>query len=342
MKLFKLLFLYFTGFLCYGDSFSNGVVVAQWGAVNPNHYLNGKSMYYVVSAQQWDELPDKIKEDVFQVTPEQTRAFFDYHGLDERDMVAHYIGSMGHVEADVILRKVKMFNEIYASMRMGNHVFREGYNNGGVIRASIAGSSMEDAIQIQKRRQQNWGMNIRVMGDVAEPKIRMIGALPFEQGVVNSVSFGGIMAKAIEPEDTGIDISYMGFSAKAAMEDIQGMAGKMVFMKNNTDYVMAKMEEKGLGIDMTAPYQNLQFYLAEPIGGGGGAAILASMGIDNQEDYFELAEKMRATNTAHWQEALEKGQIETSDIPAIWWYVAPSNQVFNNPAFYEVWSRYFQ
>lgn len=70
MNLFKLLFLYFlssTGFLCYGDSFSNGVVTASWGAVNPSHYLNGNSMYYIVSAQKWNNLPDRIKEEAFQI-----------------------------------------------------------------------------------------------------------------------------------------------------------------------------------------------------------------------------------------------------------------------------------
>ena len=74
----------------------------------------------------------------------------------------------------------------------------------------------------------------------------------------------------------------------------------MVFMKNNTDYVKATVREKGLGIDMTTPYQNLEFYVAEPIGGGGGAAILASMGVDTQEDYLELAEKIRAIGMSHW------------------------------------------
>ena len=92
MKLFKLLFLYFlsfTGILCYGDSFSNGVVTARWGGVNPNYYLNGNSMYYIVSAQQWNGLPDEIKEDVFQIDPEQMRAFFNVQGLNERDMIGH-------------------------------------------------------------------------------------------------------------------------------------------------------------------------------------------------------------------------------------------------------------
>ena len=336
MKLFKLYFLYFlsfTGFLCYGDSFSNGVVVAQWGAVNPTHYPNGKSMYYVVSAQQWDALPDEIKTDVFQVTPEQIRAFFDYHGLDERDMVAHYIGSMGHVEADVISGKVKMFDEIYTSMGMGNHTFREGDNNGGVIRTFIAGSSMEDTIQTQRRGQQDWGMNIRVMDDKEEPKMRMIGALPLKRGVVDSISTQGIMAKAIGFENIGVDISYM---ANAAM---QGMAGKMVFMKNNTDYVMAKMEEKGLGIDMTAPYQNLQFYLAEPIGGGGGAAILASMGVD-VHSYLSFAERQVFEQAQHWEQLLEREQTQEHDIPDVW-VAFPDNQALNNPAFLEMWSQFF-
>ena len=89
MKLFKLLFLYFlsfTGFLCYGDSFSNRVVTAQWGGVNPNYYLNGNSMYYIVSAQQWNELSDEIKMDVFHIDPEQTRAFLNAQGLKESDI----------------------------------------------------------------------------------------------------------------------------------------------------------------------------------------------------------------------------------------------------------------
>ena len=90
---------------------------------------------------------------------------------------------------------------------------------------------------------------------------------------------------------------------------------------------------------MTAPYQNLQFYLAEPIGGGGGAAILASMGID-AKDYHGFSETIRATDISHWQEALEKGQIKVSNVPAMW-FVAPSNEVFNNPAFLEIWSNYF-
>ncbi len=45
------------------------------------------------------------------------------------------------------------------------------------------------------------------------------------------------------------------------------------------------------------------------------------------QDYFELAEKMKATDISHWQEALEKGQIETSGIPAMW-FVAPSWENF--------------
>ena len=179
MNLFKLLFLYFlsfAGFFCYGDSF-NRVVATQWGAVNPSHYLNGNSMYYIVSAQKWNKLPDEIKTDVFQITPEQIRAFFDYHGLDERDMVAHYIGSI---------------------------------------------------------------------------------------------------------------------------------------------YAKATVREKGLGIDMTvAPHQNLQFYLTEPIGGGGGA-VLASMGVDVQDDYLEFAEKIIATDMLLWKEALEREQVQINNIPAFW------------------------
>ena len=336
MKLFKLLllcFLSFTGFLCYGDSFSNGVVTAQWGGVNPNNYFNGKVMYYVVPAQQWNELPDEIKTDVFQVAPEQTRAFFNSHGLDERDMVAHYIGSMGHVEADVMFGKVKMLDEIYTSMGMENHDFHREAYSGGVVRAFIAGSSMEDATQTQWGGRQNWGMNIKVL-EGEELKIRTIGALPFKRGVVDSISTGGILAKAIGLEDIGVDVSYMA-AAKATMEAMQGVAGKMVFMKNNTDYVKAKMEEKGLGIDMTAPYQNLKFYVAEPIGGGGGAAILASMGVDAQ-DYYGFSETIRATDISHWQEVLEKGQIQMSNVSAMW-FVAPSNQILDSfPPNYEI------
>ena len=342
MKLFKSLFLYFLsfiGFFCYGDSFSNGVVTAQWGKVNPSYYPNGNSMYYIVPVQQWNELPDGIKMDVFHIDPEQMRAFLNTQGLKESDMIGHYIGSMGHVGADIMSGKVKMLDEIYTGMGMENHVFHRETYNGGIVRAFIAGSRMEDATQTQWGGRQNWGMNIKTMGRRESKKIRAFGALPFKRGVVDSVSTGSILAKAIGLEDIEIDVSYMA-AAKATMEVMQGVAGKMIFMKNNTDYIKAKMEEKGLGIDMTAPYQNLEFYVAEPIGGGGGAAILASMGVDTQEDYFELAEKIRATGMSHWHEALEKGQIQMSDVPAMW-YVAPSNEVFNNPAFLEIWSNYF-
>lgn len=347
MKLFNLLFLYFlssTGFFCYGDSFSNGVVTAQWGAVNPNNYLNGKVMYYVVPAQKWSKLPDEIKIDVFQIDPEQMRVFFNAQGLNEKDMVGHYIGSMGHVEAGVIFGKVKMLDEFYTNMGMENNAFyREAYN-GVVIRAFVAGSSMEDATQTPWGRprqglrqqwggQQNWGMNIRIIG-VKEPKIRMFGALLSNAGVVDSISVQGIMAKAIGLENMGVDVSYI---ANTAIETMQGMAGKMMFMKNNTDYVKATMKEKGLRIDMKAPYQNLQFYLVEPIGGGGGAAILASMGIDTQ-DYAEIAEKIRVTDMSLWKEAL-KWQKALDNSPAdnnsIVWMVVPSQQFLNNPAFYE-------
>ena len=309
MNLFKLLFLYFlsfTGFLCYGDSFSNGVITARWGAVNPNYYLNGNSMYYIVSAQKWNNLPDRIKADAFQIDPEQMRGFFNSQELNAKDMVGHYIGSMGHVEADVMFGKVKMLDEIYTSMGIEDNVFREAYNSGGVVRAFIPGSSMEDAKQIQwGGQQQSWGMKA--------PKIRMIGSLPFNVGVVDDVSATGIMAKTIH--NMGVDVSYV---ANAAMDAMQGMAGKMVFMKNNTDYVKATMREKGLGIDMIAPHQNLQFYLTEPIGGGGGAALLTSIEADTQDDYLELAEKIRAIGMLHWQEFLERGQVQTSDIPAFW------------------------
>ena len=323
MKLFKLLllcFLSFTGFLCYGDSFSNGVVTAQWEGVNPNYYLNGNSMYYIVSAQQWNELPDEIKIDVFHIDPEQTRTFLNVQGLKESDMIGHYIGSMGHVRADVVSGKVKMLDEVYTSMGMENHDFHREAYSGGVVRAFIAGSSMEDATQTQWGGRQNWGMNIKVLGG-EELKIRMIGALPFKRGVVDSVSTGGILAKAIGLEDIGVDVSYMA-ATKATMEAMQGVAGKMVFMKNNTDYIKAKMEEKGLGIDMTAPYQNLEFYVAEPIGGGGGAAILASMGVD-AKDYAEIVEKIRATDMPHWEQVLEKGQVQIDNYPAMW-FIAPS------------------
>ena len=343
MKLFKLLFLYFlsfTGFLCYGNSFSNGVIVTQWGATNQNPYLKSQSMYYVVPAQKWNKLPDEIKIDVFKTEPEQMRAFFNSHGLDERDMVGHYIGSMGHVEADVMFEKVRMFDEIYTGMGMENHVFREWYNSGAVGEAFIAGSNMEEAEQIQWVGQQNWDTNIRVMGIKEPKKIQMNGTSPFDTGVVNGVSVADIMARAIGLKDIGVDA----YVANTAVETMQEMAGKMVFMKNNTDYVMAKMAEKGLGNNMIMPHQNLQFYLTEPIGGGGGAgaAILASMGIDTPEDYFELVRKIRATGMSYWHEALEKGQIETSNIPAFWFATPSTNQVFDNPAFYEIWNKYFQ
>ena len=185
-----------------------------------------------------------------------------------------------------------MLDEIYTSIETDNHVFREEYNNGGVVRAFV---SMEDATQTQwgLRQQwggqQNWGMNIRAM-DMKEPKIKMFGALPSNASVVDSISTQGIMAKVVGLEDIGVDVSYIENTAVEAMQD---MAGKMMFVKNNTDYVKATMREKGVGIDMKAPYQNLQFYLTEPIGGGGGTAILISIEADIQEDYFELARKKR-------------------------------------------------
>ena len=46
---------------------------------------------------------------------------------------SNLIGSMGHVEADVMFGKVKMLDEIYTSMETENHVFREEYNNGGTF-----------------------------------------------------------------------------------------------------------------------------------------------------------------------------------------------------------------
>ena len=336
MKLFKLLFLYFlsfTGFLCYGDSFSNGVV-AQWRAISPNDYFNGRAMYYVVSGQQWNELPDEIKADVFQIDPERIGAFFNSHRLNERDMVGHYIGSMGHVEADVISEKVEMLDEIYTSMGMENHGFYKEAYSGGVVKAVIAGSNVGNWAQTKWEEQQNWGMNIKAMGRRESKKIRMIGALPFERGVVDSVSTGGILAKAIGFENIGVDVSYV---ANAAVEAMQEMAGKMIFMKNNTDYVKATMRDKGLGIDMTAPYQNLQFYLAEPIGGGGGAAILASMGTD-AKDYHGFSETIRATDISHWEQLLKWQKIlDNSPVGnnSIVWMVVPSRQVLDNPAFYK-------
>ena len=189
-------------------------------------------MYYIVSAQKWNNLPDRKKADAFQIDPEQMRDFFNSQGLNAKDMVGHYIGSMGHVEADVMFGKVKMLDEIYTSMGMKNNAFHGEVYNGGIVRAFIAGSSMEDAKQIQwGEQQQNWGMK--------KPKIRMIGSLPFNVGVVDDVSATGIMAKTIH--NMGVDVSYV---ANAAMDAMQGMAGKMVFMKNNTDYVKANMQRK--------------------------------------------------------------------------------------------------
>ena len=88
-------------------------------------------------------------------------------------------------------------------------------------------------------------------------------------------------------------------------------------MKNNTDYVNATIREKGLGIDMITPHQNLEFYVAEPIGGGGGTALV-SMGVDTKEDYVEFVEKIKVIGVSHWQEVLERGQVQTRDIPAFW------------------------
>ena len=67
MEWFKLLFLYFlflTGFFCYGDSFSYEINDRQISE-NQNNYSNDKAIYYMVSSQQWDELPDEVKTDFF-------------------------------------------------------------------------------------------------------------------------------------------------------------------------------------------------------------------------------------------------------------------------------------
>ena len=334
MKLLKLLFLYFlsfTGFLCYGDSF-NGMAI-QRGSVNISNYFNGKAMYYVVSGEQWNELPDEIKKDVFQIDPEQIRAFFNSHGLNTKDMVGHYIGSMGNVEVDVISGKIKMLVEIYTSMGMENHGFYREEYNGGVVEALIAGSSIENMTQILWGEQQNWGMNIKVMGKKA-PKVRMLGALTFDAGVVDSVLYNGVVRGTQWFANKGVEIPYI---ATTAMEDMQGIAGKVTFIKNNTNSIQAEIE-KGLGIDMKAP-QNLQFYVAEPIGGGGGA-ILASMGFDVQ-DYVEFAEKIGVKDIQQqWEQVLERGQIQENNIPAVW-FVVPSNQVLGDPAFFETWSDFF-
>ena len=319
MKLLKLLFLYFlsfTGFLCYGDSF-NGTAIER-GSVNISNYFTGKAMYYVVSGQQWNELPDEIKTDVFKIDPEQIRAFFNSHGLNTKDMVGHYIGSMGNVEADVISGKIKILDEIYTSIGMDNHGFYREVYNGGVVKALIAGSSIENVEQTKWGEQQNWGMNIKVIGR-KEPKIRMIRALPFDAGVVDSMLYNSVVIGTQWFANKGVEIPYI---ATTAMEDMQGIAGKVTFIKNNTNSIQAEIE-KGLGIDMKAP-QNLQFYVAEPIGGGGGA-ILASMGVDAQ-DYFEFAKKIRATDMPHWEQVLEKGQVQINNYPAVW-FIVPSNSV---------------
>ena len=79
---------------------------------------------------------------------------------------------------------------------------------------------------------------------------------------------------------------------------------------------------------MIAPHQNLQFYLTEPIGGGA-TAILTSIEADTQDGYLKLAEKIRAIGISHWQEFLEKGQVQTSDIPAFWVATPTSDSVIH-------------
>ena len=250
------------------------------------------------------------------------RDFVNAQGLNEKDMVGHYMGSMGHIEEDVMFEKVKMLDEIYTNMGTENNVFRKVYNNGVVVRPFIADSSIEDITQRQWEGSQNWGMNIKVMGK-KEPKIRMIEALSFDADVVNSISAQGIMDKAIGLEDIGAGAFYV---VNATMGATPEITGKMIFIKNNTDDVKATIREEGLGIDMTIPHQNLEFYVSEPIGGGGGGTALAKMDVDVQN--YVNAELIQAKDISDWEQVLGQRQIQKEVNPTIW-IVVPSEDIFS-------------
>ena len=59
---------------------------------------------------------------------------------------------------------------------------------------------------------------------------------------------------------------------------------------------------------MIAP-QNLQFYVAEPIGGGGTALVSVEADV---QDYFEFARKIGAKDIQYWEQVLEWGQSKNS------------------------------
>ena len=147
MEWFKLLFLYvlfLTGFFCYGDSFSYEIDARQI-LENPYNYPNGKALYYMVSGQQWDELPDEVKTDFFQINPEQLKAVLSTYGLlNKQDVVGHYIGSLKRAKTGEIFKKVRTLDEIYTpNIRVANPALYEGVYNKDKFTALIVSPNIE-------------------------------------------------------------------------------------------------------------------------------------------------------------------------------------------------------
>ena len=138
MAWFKLLFLYFllSGFLCYGDSYSYGIKTQQV-LENPNSYSNSKSLYYIVSGQQWDELPDEVKTNLLQTSPEFKPASSTYE-LDTWDIVGHYLGSLKRAKSDEVLRKIRSLNEVYrVNTGIKDFAFDKRVYNKDILKALI-------------------------------------------------------------------------------------------------------------------------------------------------------------------------------------------------------------
>ena len=88
--------------------------------------------------------------------------------------------------------------------------------------------------------------------------------------------------------------------------------------------VLESMEQNGMGNEAITPQNLHQFYVAEPIGGGGGGVLLALQDIG--QNYAEFAEKIGFKDTQQWAQIMESLAPANSpaDVKSAWWIIVPA------------------
>ena len=309
--MFKLLFLYFLsvfGFICYADTGSYSAV-SKWFSAKQGF---NNSLYYVVSGRKWKELPEEMKAGFIEIAPSKVKIFLNAYGLNDKDRLGYYVGSIDEMTAYEMSETIKALSDIYQNTGIKEYSdFYKGKHNKLEFPFLINGY-VKDFIQTQNSALQNpekWMIAEKLLNDnlgkrmiETNPEIKIIEALSFyansihEQLPIDQIRAHGM--QSFLNAGGGVENFYT-----ATNEELKGLMKAILIPQDNSfDYGQKDIGGQALGQEKTKIPSFYRFYKAEPIGGGGGGAVLISMEVQNPAHLAKQIKAQEQWEISEWGE----------------------------------------